>query len=147
VKFKVNMETFEVEQVQDFRSLPGIQNNGQHDQLPGHVLVEVRFSGITEILLYHPETLPSTGHIDITYRPRRIDGEYGVDINIYAHQMSLDFGDSSKHHWPSGGWHLLRVIDAIEQTLFKLVDYSPQLNSYIEHTFQQTPRRQMVAAV
>ena len=141
---KMHRETFAIERlmVGHLSEVQGTTNNGQHDQLADHVLIEVRFpSG--EMLLFHSDTEPSTGHIDLTYRPRRRDHEYGVEILRYGHSEPLRFNDNDavKHAWPDGQWHLLRTIDAIEQFLAKEIGYSPVLSEYIGHTFLPTPLR------
>lgn len=139
---KVNRRTLEVERlnVSHLSEVPGTTNNGQHEQLDGHVLVKVHFpSG--NMLLLHSDTEPSTGHVDLIYRPHRSDHEYGVEILRDSHSEPLRFSDDSavKHAWPDGQWHLLRTIDAIEQFLATEIGYQPVLSNYIGFTFLPTP--------
>ncbi|NUM25266.1 MAG: hypothetical protein HUU49_01415 [Candidatus Buchananbacteria bacterium] len=140
--FRVNLATLEVERlnVRNLSEVPGVKSNGQHYQLEGFALVEVRTPSC-EMLLFHPETQSSSGHIDVTYRPQRHDGAYGVDMQMYTHGCELDFANdhSFQYHWPSGQWHLLMAIDAIEQFLKQEIGYTPHLREYIGHTFRPTP--------
>lgn len=130
MKLKINLASYEVEQVVDFDSLAGSKNNGQHWQLPGYALAEVGIGQRQVFHLLHPETEGTkTGHIDIivdfhgnmvTFR--RYSGSEPILFTDYAFQSM----------WPSGEWNLLMVVDAIEQSLKeKEVGYSPILRGWL----------------
>lgn len=148
MKFVVNIETLEVRSVpenQRFDRLPHVRNNGQHYQLPGHVLAEYQISG-GELLLWHPETSPQTGHVDIYYRPFRRDG-VGVAISQYIHHLELNFGNEVelRCHWPSGGWHLISTIVAIERHMAEIAGYQPRLENWVSLQFKQSIGRAAIA--
>lgn len=121
-RFKMSMATLEIAIVQgSFKSLPGVTDNSQHLQLRDHILVEIEVGERRELTfkLFHPETDASAGHVDMYYRPKRHDGREGIEIRRYQHHEEVDFRESStwQHCWPTGPWHLLMTIDALEKYL------------------------------
>lgn len=118
--------------------LPGVRSNGQHLQLPGHVIVEYR-PNEDEFWFFHPDTPPTTGHIDVRYRPSRRNGP-GVSIERYQHRLEINFTDTREveHLWPSGGWHLLRTIIKAEEHMFEMVGLKPKLADHLVSSFRHT---------
>lgn len=149
MKFRKNIVTREIETLAantDFALLDGAHHNGQHYQLPGFILAELKLPD-GDMCLWHPETSESSGHVDVIYNPRRHDQKYGVSIRLSVMSYELDFSNDNevKNCWPSGAWHLLQTIDAFERHLEKELGYEPQLSTYIGRTFQQTPNPEPVA--
>jgi len=140
MKFKVNLDTYEVKEVQgEWGKLEGIKYSTQHHYLPGHALVEVRLPSM-EFRLWHPDTDHSTGHVDIFYMPERPENELGVIIRPYQLGLEIEsFCGDRLHAWPSGGWNLFRVIDAVEQFMAERLGYEPRLRHWIEMNFLTVP--------
>ncbi|MCE9628784.1 MAG: hypothetical protein K8Q91_02190 [Candidatus Vogelbacteria bacterium] len=118
--YKANLVTGQVEPIgRDHQSVwdyPGVKGNGQHFQLPGHALVE--WTGDDRMKLWHPETDQTSGHVDIWYEHERRDGKNGIRIANYGdHELTFSSEGQLKYSWPSGGWSLIRVIDAVESHL------------------------------
>ena len=140
MKLVIEQGTYAVRraEVEHLHQLPGVTNNGQHVQLAGHVLFEVRFSGGNEFLLFHSDTPASNGHVDIFYYPSRRDGEYGVTISQYCQHAEVSLHDRELQHiWPTGGFDLLMTIIAIEKFLEAEIGYTPRLADWIAYSFRQ----------
>lgn len=151
MKMMISRNTGEVTRIDSFEELKGRFEGvtyRQHWQVPGYVLVEVDFHQGVEVKLFHPETKDVSGHVDVLYRPKRHDGQYGVDIQRYAGCEQLDFADSDfsfSTFWPDGKWDLIITISEIEMFLAtELESYVPQLGKYIARTFLQTPKQEEV---
>ena len=142
--FKVKQGTYEVtpvgtnsRQMEKNLEPEGIhRKNGQHFQLPGHVLAE--WTG-EEINLLHPETTSVSGHIDIHYRPKRRDGQWGIELRRYSHDIELTslWPDHTTTVWPTGGFDLIQMIVAIENAIVEVVGgYEPHMADWIMYSFQ-----------
>lgn len=139
IRGKVNLENFQVEEVnkpfEEMLPSQGYRSNGQHMQLPGHALFDVsRYpDGLTVIKLWHPKTLPQTGHVDVFVEIR----EDAVSIQNYTRgELKLYPGNSDLVlAWPHtdvfGGSHLLLIFLAIEGYLKKKTDGQTGLFQWI----------------
>ena len=127
MKFKINLETSAVEQLRcEFEEIPDISFNGQHFQLAGHALAEYEIQH-QRIILYHPETEPTCGHYDVDVI---LSNTGDIKFRRYSHFQEITL-EKIDDRWPSGGWNLLQVIDAIEQFMTQEATYRPVLRGWI----------------
>lgn len=97
-----------------------VTSNGQHLRLPGYALIEIGFSvigGETGIIahLYHPETPPATGHIDVIAEITPAS----VVLRRYAGATKIEPGNDEevRQVWPTGLSCLLMVLLQAEKWL------------------------------
>lgn len=146
MKLKVSLTDFSVTEVAgEFGNLPDVKHNGQHYRLPGYVLAEVRQdtlpNNLTEIILLNPKTDPSTGHVDLYYRPD-VYQNGSSPFAIYQHHIPIFLSDLASEEarvWPTGIRSLIQTVDAVERhLLFKKGDYTPQLWNWLASLDQPT---------
>lgn len=111
---KVNMANLAVSHL-NFRMEQSLHHNTQHYQLPGAVIIKVSFNPGT-LQLFHPETLPSTGHFDLA-----VSFPGGkIKVIKYQHFTEVALADLDKdgllnYLWPSGQEQLLATIQAVKK--------------------------------
>ena len=131
MKLKVNLKTGEVTRVEgEFKDLPGVRDNGQHFQLPEHVLVS---AGIDHINLFHPETEAFTGHIDVSVCYDR-NGRQPTFHYYSGHEEFVPVDNPCNKQgfvWLTGGLSLIMVVLAIEKYLEKEINFQPELRNAI----------------
>lgn len=134
MKLKVNLATGNVTRIAgEFRDLPGVKSNGQHEQLPGHVLVDVRLScGGGHFNLLDPGTHSSTGHFDVSVRY----SEPGKPPTFHYYSANEQFVPAERDErqwfvWTSNAWLLIHTVVAIEEFLEKEVGFQPTLRAAI----------------
>jgi hypothetical protein len=134
MKLMIDMNSMVARRIpgEDFSTLVSVRNNGQHYQMDGYILADVTVGGAehpTSIRLLHPQTTPATGHVDVTVH-------YDVNVPVPSfhyygqHQrfVPTPFGDGTQGDaWPTGGWHLLQTVFAVEAFLVSDIGLRPKL--------------------
>jgi hypothetical protein len=130
MKLKVCLSTLSVSGFTDVDQTK-CTNNGQHDQLAGHVIAEMTFGchGVTLALL-HPETDPGTGHRDVIVCYRYQQKCY-IQFQTYAGQNIRFTLSGPMQFWPSGMMNLLQVCLALETHLEEQVGMIPALRHMV----------------
>lgn len=129
----------------EWQNVVGIKNNGQHYQLPGHVLVEYRMNKPLEVLyLMHPDTTEETGHYDVAVR---FPGD-SVEFRRYNYQeLSLLNAQALRTVWPQAkdslistdsAWEIIQVVCAVEDYLYHKVGREPKLKKHIVHAITKS---------
>ncbi len=149
MKLTVRRDDMKVtEMLEDFRNIVEVRSNGQHHQLPGHVLAEVKFGHQRgdqtddegfHIYLYHDQDHATrTGHVTLHVSI----GEHLI-IRRYCAAMQVDIRDTDAMAdlWPTGVWDFLQTIVAIEKFLEKkeVMGYIPNLEKLIINGLARTP--------
>lgn len=147
MKLKIDINTFEILEVDDFQQIPEIKTNSQHVQLPGFILAQITMNpGQTGINLFHPETSAMTGHVDVgvRYLPNSIP-------RFYQYSQSQEFvpidADPVTYVWPTGAWSLVQTVLAIETFLERRVGFLPVLrDSFLQSLSRARQERNAVPA-
>lgn len=144
MKFKVHLKSLDVS-VLTPDDLRNVTNNGQHDQLNGQAIVDVRFGAFgADLVLLHPTTPATTGHIDVAVEYRNGTPPIFVDYN----RQRVNFSEQTPS-WPTGVWSLIQVVLAIETYLEVEAGFPPLLRQNLIHGFclvstpTEIPRREM----
>ncbi|MDQ2932865.1 MAG: hypothetical protein M3Q80_00600 [bacterium] len=129
MKLKVNMKSLEVNMFSENDRDLGLRSNGQHDQLPGYILVDTALNmKWTAIKLCHPQTEAHTGHVDVTVMYR--DGGFYFHRYSGNERISLNSDlNSPDSVWPTGPWCLLQTVVAVERYLSELTQFEPMVQN------------------
>lgn len=135
MKLIIGLHTFSVTECLDFdKAADPPTHNGQHQQLKGRVLAEVRISGMrTTFSLLHPDTGPGTGHVDVYVE---YEGDNLPTFHYYSQHekfvpQAKPIGTVQDLVWPTGGWSLIQVVLAIESYLEEKIGFTPALRNSI----------------
>jgi hypothetical protein len=109
--------------------MPAVENNGMHWQLPGYILVI--FNQVEDVIkLYHPETAPATGNVDVVYC-RRDNGVVSLHRNKRPDLINLSNDDEVLEVWPDGLSDLLQTILVIEDYLFEEYGVARRMTAFV----------------
>jgi hypothetical protein len=108
-----------------------VTGNGQHEQLEGFVIADVNLTGSsTEVNLFHPDSSPSAGHIDVRvhYMEDKVSFHwYGGTKFVPKEDMMEELISS----FPTGAWSLVQVTLAVEGWLHQRFMFFPRLRGLL----------------